>query len=253
MKVIILAGGFGSRLSEYTNLIPKPMVKIGGLPIIHHIMNHFSKFGFKEFIIALGYKGNVIKEYFINYKSLNSNVILNLQEGNVEYLPSIDIPNWKIELIDTGLSSMTGKRLKLLKDYIGNQPFFLTYGDGLSNVNIKDLLSHHNHQGKIATVTAVHPLARFGELVIKDNLVTEFQEKPQIRQGWINGGFFVFKPEIFNYLNYENAILEKDPLENLAKDNQLSAFKHEGFWQCMDTKRDKDFLEDLSKSANRPW
>jgi len=253
LKVIILAGGFGTRLSEYTESIPKPLVKIGNKPIIVHIMEIFDEYGFNDFIIATGYKSELIKEYFLNINYLYDDFEIDLKNNNINFLSENNKKNWKIKIVDTGLSTMTGGRLLRLKDFI-NEPFLLTYGDGLSNVNIIELIKFHESQNKIATVTAVHPIARFGEITILNNQVTNFIEKPQMNNGWINGGFFVFNPKIFEYLSNDNSILEKDALELLSSQSQLSAFKHEGFWQCMDTKRDKDYLESfIMKDIKLPW
>ena len=224
MKVVILAGGFGSRISEYTKTIPKPMIEINKKPILIHIMEHYAKFGFKEFYIALGYKGNVIKQYFKKKKF-----------------------NWKINLIDTGLNTMTGGRLKRLKKYIKNDRFFLTYGDGLSNVNIKQLLKFHKKNKNLITLTAVRPPARFGAIKLSGNKVKVFKEKDIMDEGWINGGFFVIEPKFLDYIKGNNTFLEKEPLEKASKKGELFAFKHNGFWQCMDTKRDKDKLEKILK------
>ncbi len=251
MKTVILAGGFGTRLSEYTENIPKPMVNIGNRPMIWHIMNLYSNYGFKDFVLALGYKSDFIKDYFTNIHKKLSNFSIDLSNGELEVIdgPTLD---WKISLIDTGLNSNTGGRIKRLEKYISNSTFMVTYGDGLSNINIQKLLEFHKNHGKIATITAVRPSARFGELSINNNKVTSFKEKPQVEQGWINGGFMVFEPKIFEYLKGDESILEREPLENLSKDNELMSFKHEGFWQCMDTKRDKDYLDSLSQN-NPPW
>lgn len=252
MKVIILSGGLGTRLSEYTETIPKPMVSIGGKPILWHIMNHYAKFGFKDFYLALGYKAEVVKEYFLNYRSLNSDFTVQLDSGKIIHYnsPAVD---WKVTLVNTGLETLTGGRLLRLKEYIGNERFMLTYGDGLSNVNLAELLKFHESHKKIATVTAVHPTARFGELELSGNQVTSFQEKPQIREGWINGGYFILEPPFFDWISDDSTILEKGPLETAAKQSQLMAYQHDGFWQCMDTKRDRDHLEELFASGNAPW
>jgi glucose-1-phosphate cytidylyltransferase len=251
LKTVILAGGFGTRLSEYTENIPKPMVNIGNRPMIWHIMNLYSNYGFKDFVLALGYKSDFIKDYFTNIHKKLSNFSIDLSNGELEVIdgPTLD---WKISLIDTGLNSNTGGRIKRLEKYISNSTFMVTYGDGLSNINLQKLLEFHKNHGKIATITAVRPSARFGELSINNNKVTSFKEKPQVEQGWINGGFMVFEPKIFEYLKGDESILEREPLENLSKDNELMSFKHEGFWQCMDTKRDKDYLDSLSQN-NPPW
>ena len=254
MKVVILAGGFGTRLSEYTETIPKPMVKIGGIPILLHIMNFYSQYGYKDFVIALGYKSNIIKEYFLNYTSLNSDFTVDLSNGKIHPILKKNI-DWKVSLIDTGLNTMTGGRLKKLERFITDKTFMLTYGDGLCDVDLNKLLQYHKKNKKIVTVTAVHPLARFGELTINNNNeVVNFREKPQTLQGWINGGYFVINREFFNFIDdNEKTVLEKEPLERVVDEMQLSAFKHNGFWQCMDTKRDKDKLEELYTSNDVPW
>ena len=253
MKVVILAGGFGSRLSEYTETIPKPMVKIGGIPILIHIMKFYSQYGFNDFIIALGYKSNVVKEFFLNYYTLKSNFTVDSSTGKISLIQKKNI-NWKISLIDTGLNTMTGGRLKRLEKLIEDDTFMLTYGDGLCDVNLNELLKHHKKSKKMVTVTAVHPLARFGELTIDEkNKVINFQEKPQTLQGWINGGFFVINKEFFQFIDNDHTILEREPLERIVKIQELAAFKHSGFWQCMDTKRDKDKLEEIINSSKIPW
>ena len=253
MKVIILAGGFGTRISEYTSLIPKPMIPINGKPIIEHIMEIYSKFGYKDFYLALGYKSKVIKEYFYNYELLNSDFKINL--NNKKIIPfNQSNKDWNINLIDTGINTMTGGRLKRLKKYIGNETFLLTYGDAVTDLNINDVVNYHKIHKKMVTVTGVRPPARFGELTInKNNEVIEFKQKPNIQEGWINGGFFVIEPEFLNYIEDDSSILEKDPLEKVAKSNELIAFLHEGFWHCIDTKRDKDNLEELIKSGTKKW
>ena len=223
MKVVILAGGFGTRLSEYTKSIPKPMVNINGKPILIHIMDHYSKYGYKDFYLALGYKGNFIKRYFQKNKKTNY--------------------RYKVNLIDTGLKTMTGGRLKRLKDLLSDETFLLTYGDGVSIVNLKKLLSFHKKNKKLITLTAVRPPARFGAIKILGNKVKTFKEKSKLDEGWINGGFFVVEPKFLNLIKGDSTFLEREPLESASKKNQLLAFKHHGFWQCMDTKRDKDFLE----------
>ncbi|MBI5050051.1 MAG: glucose-1-phosphate cytidylyltransferase [Nitrospirae bacterium] len=252
MKVVILAGGLGTRLSEETIVKPKPMIEIGGKPILCHIMNIYSAYGFNEFVIALGYKGEVIKEYFLNYYNFQSNLTISLKTGEVSASKNC-YREWTVHLIDTGMNSMTGGRLHRLKDRLAKETFMLTYGDGVSNVDIKKLIRFHKSHGKIATVTAVRPSARFGGIKFKGERVTSFTEKPQTGEGWINGGFFVFEPAVFDYLHGDDTVLEGDPLENLAKDGQLMAYKHDGFWQCMDTVRDKQLLEDLWIKDNAPW
>ena len=252
MKVLILAGGFGSRLSEYTDIIPKPMVQIGGIPIIWHIMNRYSMYGYKDFIIALGYKSQIIKEYFLNYSQVNADFKINLKSGEITSFENNKV-DWNVTLVDTGQETLTGGRVKRLQSLIGNEKFMLTYGDGVADINIKKLYEFHNQKNKIATVTAVRPAARFGELVIDKNMVKSFMEKPQLDSGWINGGFFVFEPEIFSYIEDDQTILERSPLEKLAKAGQLNSYKHNGFWHCMDTKRDKDRLEEIWSSGKVPW
>tara|TARA_Y100000746_G_scaffold26393_1_gene20189 strand:- start:7360 stop:8127 length:768 start_codon:yes stop_codon:yes gene_type:complete len=253
MKVVILAGGFGTRLSEYTSSIPKPMVPVGGLPIIWHIMNTYAKYGHKDFNLALGYKATYVKEYFLNYKALNNDFSINLGTGKINSLYQKNI-DWNVTLIDTGINSMTGGRVKRMQQYIGNEPFLLTYGDGIADIDINALLDFHKEQEKMVTVTAVHPAARFGELDIVDNLATSFQEKPQVGLSWINGGYFVVEPEFFDLiLDGDATVLEKGPLEKAAEIGQLAAYKHEGFWQCMDTKRDKDMLDSMWESDTAPW
>jgi glucose-1-phosphate cytidylyltransferase len=252
MKVIILAGGFGTRLSEYTSSIPKPMVTVGGKPILWHIMNTYANFNHKDFYIALGYKAEIIKEYFLNYRSLNSDFTVDLSNGNTQSHQQ-DTVDWKATLVDTGLNSMTGGRVKRMKDFVGNETFLLTYGDGVADINIDALVKFHKGHGKMVTVSAVHPSARFGELDINNNTVTSFKEKPQTTQGWINGGYFVIEPEFFDLIKGDDTILEKEPLEQAAKMGELMAYQHDGFWQCMDTKRDRDSLEELWNDNNAPW
>ena len=253
MKVVILSGGFGTRISEYTAIIPKPMIKIGGKPIIEHIMEIYSKYGHKDFYLALGYKSEIIKEYFYNYEILNSDFKISLNNGEITPYNEMK-KNWNINLINTGINTMTGGRLKRLKSFIGKETFLLTYGDAVTDLDINQVIKFHNEHGKMITVTGVRPPARFGELTInQNNEVTDFKEKPNATQGWINGGFFVIEPEFFNYLGEDSCILEKEPLENAAKSNQLVAFLHDGFWHCIDTKRDKDSLEDIIKSDKKRW
>ena len=252
MKVIILAGGFGTRLSEYTETIPKPMVTIGGFPILWHIMRTYANFGHKDFYLALGYRAEVIKEYFLNYRSLNADFTVDLATGLIEP-HQVDGVDWSVTLVQTGLNSMTGGRVKRLKSYVGNEVFMLTYGDGVSDINIDSLLAFHRSHGKMVTVTAVHPGARFGELELQFDRVTNFQEKPQMEQGWINGGYFVIEPAFFDLIDDDSTVLERGPLELAAKMGELMAYRHNGFWQCMDTKRDRDALEDLWASQQAPW
>jgi glucose-1-phosphate cytidylyltransferase len=252
MKVIILAGGLGSRLSEYTENIPKPMVTVGGKPILWHIMNRYAKYGFTDFYLALGYKAEVIKEYFLNYRNLNSDFTINLSTGSI-YSYQENKNDWKVTLIDTGKETMTGGRVKRMQSFIENETFLLTYGDGVADINIDELIKFHKSHGKMVTVSAVRPSARFGELDIDKGLVTAFQEKPQTKHGWINGGYFVIEPEFFDFIKDDKTILEKEPLERVSAIGQLMAYHHHGFWQCMDTKREKDILEDLWKSLKAPW
>ena len=242
----------GTRISEETVIKPKPMVEIGGRPILWHIMNIYSTHGFNEFFMALGYKGEMIKEYFINYYNLQSDLTISLKKGEINASKNY-YRDWIVHLMDTGLNTMTGGRLHKLKDKLRNETFMLTYGDGLSNVNIKNLVEFHKSHGKTATVTAVKPSARFGGMKFDGNKVIEFTEKPQTGEGLINGGFFVFEPEVFDYLHGDETVLEGAPLENLAKDGQLMAYKHEDFWQCMDTLRDKKLLEALWERGDAPW
>ncbi len=230
IKTIILAGGYGTRLGDVTDTIPKPMVEIGGIPIIVHIMNHYAHYGHNEFYIALGYKADYIKKYFDNFNS-----------------------KWDIKLIDTGVDTQTGGRCKIISKEIGNERAFLTYGDGLSDININKLLDFHILNKKIITVSAVHPSARFGELHLEGDRVISFKEKPQLQSGWINGGFFVIEPEFYNFINKQDVMLEREPLEEAAMKSELYAFKHEGFWQCMDTRRDHHLLETLWQSNDAPW
>ena len=255
MKVIILAGGLGTRLAEYTDAIPKPMVPIGGKPILWHIMERYATFGHKDFVLALGYKADVIKNYFLNYKTLTDDFSVDLGSGKLNPLGSaVDAVDWNVSLVNTGEGTMTGGRLKRLRQIIGEEPFMLTYGDGLCDINIPELLQFHYDHKKMITVTAVRPQARFGELEIRDGLVTSFEEKPQLHQGWINGGFFVLNREVFDYIdNRENCIFEKEPLQNLSKNGQLMAYKHEGFWHPMDTLRDKNYLNELCKKKKLNW
>ncbi len=251
MKVILLAGGFGSRLSEYTDVIPKPMVTIGGKPIITHIMNSYASYGHKDFYIALGYKAEVIKNYFLRYQLLHSDFTIDLFTGQTKTHNTNSL-DWKVTLVDTGINTMTGGRVKRMREYIGDETFMLSYGDGLSDINIKKLLDFHKSHGKMITITSVHPSARFGELQLDEEKVISFSEKPQTGKSWINGGFFVIEPRFFDFINNDSTVLEKKPLEKAAEIGELMAFKHEGFWQCMDTKRDKDYLESLWK-INKPW
>ncbi|MHB1099240.1 MAG: glucose-1-phosphate cytidylyltransferase [Burkholderiales bacterium] len=252
MKVVILAGGYGTRLSEYTETIPKPMVMIGGRPILWHIMRTYAHFGHKDFYLALGYKAEVIKEYFLHYRSLNADFTVDLSTGAVQPLQTDDT-DWRVTLVHTGLESMTGGRVKRLQSFIGNEPFLLTYGDGLADIDLDALVEFHRNHGKMVTVSAVHPGARFGELEMDSAQVRSFREKPQTAQGWINGGYFVIEPEFFDLIGGDQTVLEREPLEQAAEMGELMAYKHEGFWQCMDTKRDRDALEAFWQSGQAPW
>lgn len=252
MKVGILAGGLGSRLAEETVIKPKPMVEIGNKPILWHIMKHYAHFGHKDFVVALGYKGEYIQKYMVDYGSLSSSMTVNLGTGEVERHGEAEV-DWRVDLIETGLNTQTGGRIKRLQPYLGNETFMLTWGDGVSNIDLNDLLAFHRKHGKLATVTAVRPPARFGILDIQDGAVKSFQEKPQMSEGWINGAFFVLEPGIFDYIDGDLTHFEREPLENLAKDGQLAAYQHTGFWQCMDTVRDKVRLEELWESGKPDW
>jgi len=252
MKVAILAGGFGTRLAEETEVKPKPMVEIGGRPFLWHIMMHYSHYGFKNFVIALGYKGEVIKKYIVDYCSIHSNLTVNLKRREVI---THDDPkqDWTIELVDTGIQTQTGGRIKQLASYLGNKTFMLTWGDGVSDVNLHDLLTFHRSHGKLATLTGVRPPARYGYMKFDGDRVKEFTEKPQIGEGWINGAFFVLEPGVLDYIDGDDTVWEREPLEGLALDGQLMAYRHKSFWQCMDTLREKHILESLWQSGKAPW
>ena len=253
MKTVILCGGLGTRLSEETVIKPKPMVEIGDKPILWHIMKNYLSHDYNNFILALGYKGEKIKEYFLNYNNLTSNLTVNMKNGEV-FKTEGTKENWEVQMIDTGKNSMTGGRLHRLQKILKTEGrFMMTYGDGLGDINISKLVSFHKKHGKIATLVAVRPPARFGSMIFKENQVLEFKEKPQTGEGWINGGFFVFESKIFDYLNGDDTVLEADPLERLATDGQLMAYKHNGFWQCMDTLRDKISLNKIWNEGNAPW
>jgi glucose-1-phosphate cytidylyltransferase len=252
MKVAILAGGQGTRISEETETRPKPMVEIGGTPILWHIMQHYGCHGFSEFFIALGYRGDVIKRFFLDHHTLSGDLTVDIATGRATVMTPA-VLDWKVHLVETGETTLTGGRIKRLEPLLGEKTFMVTYGDGVSNVPLADLITFHRRQGKLATVTAVRPPARFGGIVFDGDLVREFSEKSQTHEGWINGGFMVFEPGIFRYLSKDSDVLEVDLLERLAQDRQLSAFRHEGFWQCMDTMRDKRFLEELWRSGRAPW
>ena len=254
MKVVILAGGLGTRLSEETSVKPKPMVEIGGKPILWHIMKMYSHYGFNDFVICLGYKGYLIKEYFANYYLHQTDVTIDLCNNSIETLSS-KVEPWKITLIDTGVNTMTGGRIKRIEKYIDTDTFMLTYGDGVCDINCADLLKYHNAHGKYATLTAVQPTGRFGALGIEnDNTVSSFQEKVKGDGSWINGGFFVLNKKIFEYIkNDDQEIWERNPLEKLAKDSQLISWKHNGFWKCMDTLKDKSDLEEMWNLGKAEW
>jgi glucose-1-phosphate cytidylyltransferase len=252
LKVVILAGGFGSRLSEHTEARPKPMVEIGTSPIIWHIMNIYASHGFNDFVIACGYMAEVIKEYFHNFYMRNSDYVVHLRDGSHEVKNS-NAPDWRIAVVDTGLNTMTGGRLRRLESWLDGPTFMVTYGDGVGNVDIRKLLAFHRAHGKLATVTAVRPPARFGGLVLDGDEVREFSEKPQSGEGWINGGFFVFERAVLDYMEADATVLEQRPLERLAREGQLAAYKHEGFWQPMDTLREKRMLDSLWESGAAPW
>jgi glucose-1-phosphate cytidylyltransferase len=228
------------------------MVTVGGKPIIWHIMNTYAKFEHKDFYVALGYKAEAIKEYFLNYRTLNSDFTVDLSNGGI-VAHQQDIVDWKVTLVDTGLNSMTGGRVRRIQDFIGNETFLLTYGDGVADVDLDALIKFHKSHKKMVTVSAVHPSARFGELDINNNVVTSFKEKPQVTQGWINGGYFVIEPKFFDLIEGDDTILEKEPLEKVAQMGELMSYQHDGFWQCMDTKRDRDLLESLWETDNAPW
>jgi glucose-1-phosphate cytidylyltransferase len=252
VKTVILAGGLGTRLAEETESTPKPMVDIGGSPILWHIMKIYATYGFNEFLIALGYRPEIIKNYFLNYFYLRNDFTIDVGRGAVDVHEG-QREDWQVHLIDTGLETQTGGRLKRLESQLREGTFMLTYGDGVCDVDIQALVDCHRSHGKLATVTAVRPPARFGGLNFNGELVAEFTEKPQIGEGWINGGFFVLEPEIFDYIEDDATIWEREPLERLADDGQLVAFRHEGFWQCMDTLRDVRLLETLWQSGDVPW
>lgn len=253
MKVAILAGGLGSRLAEETEIRPKPMVEIGGKPILWHIMKHYSHFGYDNFVVALGYKGEYIKKYMADYAILSSSHMrVDMKDGQV-MLKGSNIEGWTVELVDTGMTTQTGGRIKRLKPYMGNETFLLTWGDGVSTVDLDKLLAFHRSHGKLATLTAVRPPARYGHLTFEGNCITEFAEKPQTAEGWINGAFLVLEPKIFDYIDNDATQFEKEPLERLAAEGQLMAYKHEGFWQCMDTLREKHLLNEMWNGGKAPW
>ncbi|WGU93817.1 glucose-1-phosphate cytidylyltransferase [Paenibacillus dendritiformis] len=254
MKVAILAGGYGTRISEESHLKPKPMIEIGQKPILWHIMKLYSQYGFNDFVICLGYKGFYIKEYFAHYFLHESDVTFDFRNDNKLVTHDHTAEPWKVTLVNTGLDTMTGGRVKRIQKFIGDEPFMLTYGDGVSNINITELVKYHKLHGRLATVTSVQPSGRFGALEITNNdEVVGFQEKPKGDGSWINAGFFVLQPEIFDYISDDSTIFEREPLENLARNGELMCFKHHGFWQPMDTLRDRNYLEELWKSGKAPW
>lgn len=253
VPVVLLAGGLGTRLREETDVRPKPMVEVGGHPILWHIMKHYASFGAKEFVICLGYKGEVIKDFFLDYRARQGSLSVDISTGKFKMHDEETGDSWLVHLLDTGTNTMTGGRIKRAAKFLGNRRFFATYGDGVSNINIRDLLAHHEREGRPATISAVRPPARFGGLVIEGASITEFAEKPRVGEGWINGGFMVFEPSIVNLIEGDATILERGPLEGLAKRGELTAFLHDGFWQCMDTVRDLTYLRELWDSGTPPW
>jgi glucose-1-phosphate cytidylyltransferase len=252
VKVVLLAGGLGTRLSEETLLRPKPMVEIGGKPILWHLMSLYANAGFTEFVVALGYKQEMVKEYFHSFYARSNDLTIDLRTGET-IVRERSVERWKVHLVDTGLNTMTGGRIKRLRDVIGNETFLCTYGDGLASIDIAELVSFHKREGRLATLTAVRPPARFGALEIDGTSVARFEEKPQTSEGWINGGFFVFEPSFFDYVPGDSTPLEHEPLTQLAIEGQLSCYKHSGFWQPMDTLREKRLLEELWESGSPPW
>lgn len=253
MKVGILAGGYGTRLAEETEIKPKPLVEIGGKPILWHIMKSYSHYGYKDFFIALGYKGEMIKKHFIDYSGLQGNISVDMASGQVQRSNHPHKEDWNVHLIETGLKTNTGGRIKRFQPFMGNETFMLTWGDGVSDVNLDELLKFHKSHGKLATLTTVRPPARYGHLEFDGDRVMEFSEKPQTGEGWINGAFFILEPEVFDYIEGDHTQFEKEPLEGLARDGQLMAYRHTSFWQCMDTLREKHILENYWQSGTAPW
>ena len=254
MKVVLLAGGFGTRISEESHLKPKPMIEIGGQPILWHIMKEYSSYGFNEFVICAGYKQQVIKEYFANYYLHRSDITFDFTAQNEMVVHNNVAEPWKVSIVDTGLNTMTGGRIKRVRDYIGNDTFMLTYGDGVCDINIKELYDFHKKSGKLATMTAIQPGGRFGTLDIDEsNTIERFSEKRKEDGGWINGGYMVIESQVIDYIDGDQTVFEREPLERLAAEGQLQAYKHDGFWQCMDTLRDKNLLEELLEQNKAPW
>lgn len=252
MKTIILAGGLGTRLSEETEIRPKPMVEIGGRPILWHIMKIYSYYGFDDFLLALGYKADYIKKYFLEYVGYSGNITVKIKNGDSQIIKR-EQDEWTIHLEETGLDTMTGGRIRNLAHWVRDEPFMVTYGDGVADINIKELINFHKKMGKLATITAVRPPARYGGLFIENGMVKNFTEKPQTGEGWINGGFIVFEPQVLNFIKGAKSSLESELLEELSEMGQLAAYSHDGFWQCMDTLRDLKYLEGLWSSGNAPW
>jgi glucose-1-phosphate cytidylyltransferase len=252
MKTVLLAGGLGTRLTEETQARPKPMVEVGGHPMLWHIMNIYAHHGFQEFIVALGYRGDVIKDYFLNFHTRNSNLGIDLASGQTKVRGGSQTP-WKVELVDTGLATQTGGRIKRLADWLDEEVFLLTYGDGVADLDLRALVAFHRSHGKLATVTAVRPPARFGGLALDGTSVTQFLEKPQAGDGWINGGFFVLDRRVLEFIDGDSSLWEREPLERLAEQGQLQAYRHEGFWQPMDTLRERNLLEDMWATGHAPW
>jgi glucose-1-phosphate cytidylyltransferase len=252
MKVGILAGGFGTRLAEETEIRPKPMVEIGGMPILWHIMMHYHHHGYREFAVALGYKGEYIKRWFNDYMSLNGSMTIRVAKGEVR-CHTRSLPDWSVDLVDTGATTLTGGRIKRLQDWVGPGTFMLTWGDGVSDVDLGKLLAFHRSHGKLATMTAVRPPARYGHIEFDGDRVTEFNEKPQASEGWINGAFFVLEPQVAEYIDGDDVMFEHEPMRRLAADGQLVAYRHTAFWQCMDTLREKQLLQNLWDTGSAPW